>query len=109
MSEPIPPVTLPPARDLCEESEWLQNALHRWLDQQYIPEPVNEQIARQAAQVYFRQRMEGENDLGEIVIAIVTELQAFDFSKSFYSEFVVANAVSDLLMDRMGIERCCGR
>lgn len=109
MSEPISPVILPPARNLYEESEWLQNTLHHWLNQQYIPEPINEQIARHAAQVYFRQRMEGENDLGALVIAIVTELQEFDFSKSFYSEFVVANAVSDLLMEKMGIERCCGR
>jgi hypothetical protein len=56
----------------------------------------------------MRQRLEGENDLGSLVVAIVTEMQAFDFSKSFYSEFAVANAVSDLLLDSLGYERCCG-
>ena len=53
--------------------------------------------------------MEGENDLGSLAIAIVTEMQEFDFSKSFYSEFAVANAVSDLLLDSLGIDRCCGQ
>ena len=44
-----------------------------------------------------------------LVMAILTEMQSFDFSNSFYGEFTVANAVSDLLLDSMGIERCCGR
>jgi hypothetical protein len=73
-----------------------------------LPEPVNGAIAHRAAQVFQRQRMEGENDLGSLVIAIVTEMQSFDFSKSFYSEFAVANAVSDLLLSSLGIDSCCG-
>jgi hypothetical protein len=52
--------------------------------------------------------MEGENDLGSLVIAILTEMQGFDFSKSFYSEFAIANAVSDLLLKSLGIDSCCG-
>jgi len=36
--------------------------LQRWLDQEFLAEPVNQQIA--AAQIFVRQRMEGENDLG---------------------------------------------
>ena len=57
--------------------------LLRWLDAEFIPEAVNQKIAQRAAQIFVRQRMEGENDLGSLVIAIVTEMQAFDFSKSF--------------------------
>jgi hypothetical protein len=53
--------------------------------------------------------MEGENDVGALVIAIVTEMQAFDFRESFYSEFAIANAVSDLLLESLGIDRCCGQ
>lgn len=109
MSEPIPPITLPPVQNPHQEGEWLQTALHKWLDEQFIPEPVNEQIAQRAAQIFVRQRMEGENDVGALVIALVTEMQAFDFSKSFYGEFAVANAVSDLLLDSLGINRCCGQ
>jgi hypothetical protein len=109
MSQPIPPITLPPAENPQQEGQWLQSALHKWLDEEFIPEAVNQEIAQRASQIYVRQRMEGENDLGSLVIAILTEMQAFDFSKSFYSEFAIANAVSELLLDSLGIDRCCGQ
>ncbi len=109
MIQPIPAVTLPLCPDLEAEATWLQAALLAWLDEEFLPELVNQTIAARAAQVYLRQRIEGENDLGSIVIAIVTEMQMFDFSRSFYSEFAIANAVSDLLMQRLGIETCCGQ
>lgn len=109
MNEPITPITLPPSENLQQEGEWLKQTLHTWLDEQFIPEAVNETIAERAAKIYMRQRMEGENDVGSLVIAIVTEMESFDFSKSFFGEFAIANAVSDLLLDSLGIERCCGR
>lgn len=109
MSEPIPPITLPPASNPQQEGEWLRSTLQMWLDREFIPEAVNQQIAQRASQIYVRQRMEGENDLGSLVIAIVTEMQTFDFSKSFYSEFAIANAISDLLLESLGIDRCCGQ
>jgi hypothetical protein len=109
MTEPIPPITLPPAHNPQQEGEWLRLALLNWLDHEFIPEQVNQQIAKRAAQIFVRQRMEGENDLGSLVMAIVTEMESFDFSESFFSEFAVANAVSDLLLDSLGIDRCCGQ
>ncbi|KAF3889369.1 MULTISPECIES: hypothetical protein [Nostocales] len=109
MNESIPPITLPPAQNPVLEGEWLQLSLHRWLDEEFIPEAVNQKIAQRAAQIFVRQRMEGENDLGSLVIAIVTEMQSFDFSKSFYGEFAIANAVSDLLLESLGIDKCCGQ
>ena len=109
MSEPIPAITLPPALNPQHEGKWLQEVLQRWLDEEFLAESVNQEIAQRAAQIFIRQRMEGENDLGSLVIAIVTEMQAFDFSKSFYGEFAIANAVSDLLLDSLGIDRCCGQ
>ena len=109
MSEPIQAITLPPSDNPQQEGEWLKQALNQWLDEQFIPESINQTIAERAAQIYVRQRMEGENDVGSLVIAIVTEMQSFDFSKSFFGEFAIANAISDLLLDSLGIERCCGR
>ncbi|MBO0347726.1 hypothetical protein J0895_01095 [Phormidium pseudopriestleyi FRX01] len=109
MSEPIKPITLPPMSNPQQEGIWLQAALQQWLDREFLPEAVNQQIAERATQIFVRQRLEGENDLGCLVIAIVTEMQAFDFSKSFYGEFAIANAVSDLLLDSLGIDRCCGQ
>jgi hypothetical protein len=95
-------------QDPNQEGEWLKKSLHTWLDEEFIPETINEKIAQRASQIFVRQRLEGENDLGSLVIAIVTEMQAFDFRESFYSEFAIANAVSDLILDSLGIERCCG-
>jgi len=109
MTEPIAAITLPPATNPQEEGLWLETALRSWLDGEFLPELSNQSIAQRAAQVFVRHRMEGENDLGSLVIAIVTEMQEFDFSKSFYSEFAVANAVSDLLLDSLGIDQCCGQ
>ncbi|MBD2456504.1 hypothetical protein H6G80_20800 [Nostoc sp. FACHB-87] len=109
MTQPIPSITLPPANNPLLEGEWLQERLLRWLDAEFIPEAINQTIAQRAAQIYVRQRMEGENDLGSLVIAIVTEMQGFDFSKSFYGEFAIANAVSDLLLESLGIDHCCGQ
>ncbi|NJO19747.1 MAG: hypothetical protein HC838_06285 [Spirulinaceae cyanobacterium RM2_2_10] len=104
----FPPITLPPPQDAVQEGQWLQASLRRWLDEEFLPEPVNVKIAQRAAEIFVRQRLEGENDVGELAIAIVTEMQAFDFSRSFYGEFAIANAVSDLLLDSLGIDRCCG-
>ena len=109
MAEPISPITLPPVTNPEQEGKWLREALVNWLDREFLPEIVNQTIATRATQIFVRQRMEGENDRGCLVIAIVTEMQAFDFRESFYSEFAIANAVSDLLLDSLGIDHCCGQ
>lgn len=108
MVDPVEPITLPPAANPEQEGQWLQATLHNWLNTEFPPEAINAVIAERASQVFVRQRMEGENDLGSLVLAVLTEMQAFDFSKSFYGEFAIANAVSDLLLDSLGIDRCCG-
>ena len=108
MTEPIQSVTLPPSQNPQQEGEWLRASLQQWLDTEFLPEAVNHDIAQRASQVFVHQRMEGENELIPLVMAILTEMQSFDFSKSFYSEFAVANAVGDLLLDSLGIDRCCG-
>ncbi|TAF52206.1 MAG: hypothetical protein EAZ61_08770 [Oscillatoriales cyanobacterium] len=107
-AQPIPAIELAPLDDPELERRWLQQALQNWLDSEYLPEAINGQIADRATSIYLRQRLEGENDLGSLVVAIVTEMQAFDFSKSFYGEFAIANAVSDLLTERLKLDRCCG-
>jgi hypothetical protein len=107
-AQPIPPITLPPVEDAAKEKQWLKESLHQWLDNEFLPEAINETIAIRASEIFVRQRMEGENDLGSLVIAIVTEMASFDFSRSFYGEFAIANAVSDLILDSLGIDRCCG-
>ncbi|WP_088240205.1 hypothetical protein [Calothrix rhizosoleniae] len=109
MAEPIPSITLPPVANPDQEKTWLQKSLHQWLNEEFIPEDVNQEIAERAALIFMRQRMEGENDLGSLVIAIITEMRSFDFSQSFYGEFAIANAVSDLLLESLGFDKCCGQ
>lgn len=108
MAQPIPPIVLPAITNPENEELWLKKALHQWLDSEFLPEIINETIATRAAQIFIRQRLEGENDLGSLVIAIVTEMQSFDFQKSFYSEFAIANAVSDIILKSIGVDSCCG-
>jgi hypothetical protein len=106
----IPSITLPIADQADQEAAWLQGRLHRWLDEQFIPEAVNGAIAQRAAQIFLRQRIEGETDMITLVMAMITELEGYDFSKSFFGNFTVANAVSELVMESMGIDsRCCGQ
>jgi hypothetical protein len=112
MTEPIPSVTLHSVRqgvNVEAEAQWLRNTLLDWLDREFLPEAINQDIADRASQIYLRQRLEGEDDLGSLLLAIVVEMQAFDFSQSFYGEFAVANAVSDLILQSMGVNGCCGR
>lgn len=104
----IESIELPPPEDAVQEGQWLKATLHRWLNEEFLPEIINEHIAARAAQVFTRQRMEGENNLNALVLAVLTEMQGYDFSKSFYSEFAIANAVGDLLLESLGIEKCCG-
>jgi hypothetical protein len=108
MAKPIAPIELPPSTNPEIERSWLRHKLHVWLDNEYLPEAVNESIADRCAQIFMRHRMEGENDLGELVIAIIIEMQNFNFTESFYGEFTVANAVSDMILESMGFDTCCG-
>ncbi len=108
MTQPVSPIILAPVENWSQEREWLQATLLRWLDAEYLPESANQAIAQQAAQAYIRQRMEGEDSLDGVNLAVLAEMQGFDFSQSFYGEFAIANIVSEILMDRMGIEPCCG-
>jgi hypothetical protein len=41
------------------------------------------------------------------VIAIIIEMQNFNFTESFYGEFTIANAVSDMILESMGFDTCC--
>lgn len=108
-ADPIPAITLHTSEHPEQEGEWLRAGLIKWLDEQFIPEAVNQDIANRAAQIFVRQRMEGENDLITLVVAMVTELEAYDFSMSFFGNFAIANAMSELVMESLGIDdRCCG-
>ena len=109
MDVPINPIILPPANNPEKEKNWLQKSLHKWLNEEFITEEINRDIAERTAQVFMRQRMEGENDLGCLMIAIIIEMKSFDFSESFYGELEIANAVSYLLVKSLDFDNYCGQ
>lgn len=91
-------IVLPPPTDLDAERHWLESALLDWLHAEFFPEPNHPEVARRTAQIYTRQRLEGEDLVMAIHIALLAELRHFDFGPTAMSEFVIANAVADLLL-----------
>jgi len=96
----IQDVALPPVGDIASECRWLEQALLGWLDKEFLAEPIHTKVAARTTQVYARQRLEGENLVVAIHIALLAELRHFDFGCTALSEFVIANAVADLLLAR---------
>lgn len=101
-------VHLPPLDPdaLQEERDWLSAAVTSWLDAEWTtaePAPVHARIGERVAAIYSRQRMEGEDDLSGILLAIGQELESFDMSDAFVGPFNVANKVADLIIkERLG-------
>ncbi len=96
----IQDVALPPVGDIASECRWLEQSLLRWLDKEFLAEPLHRKVAARATQIYARQRLEGENLVMAIHIVLLAELRHFNFGCTALSEFVIANAVADLLLAR---------
>lgn len=98
-------VELPPVKsrqDLDEETEWLETQLREWLDrewQQGEPQPIHAEIGLRTAQLYRRQRMEGENDLSSVLLAIGSELEGMDFTDAFVGPWNIANKTAEFLLE----------
>ncbi|KAK9726188.1 hypothetical protein RND81_05G196700 [Saponaria officinalis] len=85
-----------------QESEWLRVALHKWLDDEYCPEPTNVDISRVAAESYYRSLLQKTADLGEILLKMIRELESLSYQESFHGPFSSANAAVSLIAQRMG-------
>jgi hypothetical protein len=103
--EPLEPsITLPKLLTnemMEEERSWLATSISDWLDAEWKqPEvqPVHAAIGRRVSEIYARQRMEGEDELVGILLAIGQELESFDMSSSFVGPFIIANKVAELLL-----------
>ncbi|WVZ90490.1 hypothetical protein U9M48_036788 [Paspalum notatum var. saurae] len=84
-----------------EESEWLRETLHQWLDDEYCPEPANFDISSTAARSYQESLMAGQSDLGEILLKMVGDLDQLSYRESFHGPFSAANAAVRLITQRM--------
>ncbi|KAL6643936.1 hypothetical protein ACP70R_018702 [Stipagrostis hirtigluma subsp. patula] len=84
-----------------EESEWLRETLHKWLDDEYCPEPANVDISSTAARSYHESLMMGQSDVGEILMKMVGDLEKLSYRESFHGPFSAANAAVRLITQRM--------
>ncbi|XP_071701114.1 uncharacterized protein [Rutidosis leptorrhynchoides] len=84
-----------------EESEWLRVTLHKWLDDEYCPEPTNVDISSVAARSYYNSLIEKQTDLGDILLRMAMELETISFKESFHGAFSSANAAVNLILERI--------
>ncbi|KAA8543168.1 hypothetical protein F0562_021337 [Nyssa sinensis] len=87
----VPDHWLDPSKAL-EESEWLRETLHKWLDDEYCPEATNVEISKVAARSYYNSLLEMQTDLGEILLKMAGELESISYQESFHGAFSSANA-----------------
>lgn len=91
-----------PHQGLVQESEWLRETLHKWLDDEYCPEPTNIDISRVAAKSFYESLTSKETDLGEILLRMITDLERLSYRESFHGPFSSANAAVRLITEKIG-------
>ncbi|XP_044946277.1 uncharacterized protein LOC123395347 [Hordeum vulgare subsp. vulgare] len=96
----VPDSWLTPA-GAAQESEWLRGTLHKWLDDEYCPEPANVDISNTAARSYQESLTAKQSDVGEILMKMVGDLQELSYQESFHGAFSAANAAVRLITQRM--------
>ena len=85
---------------------YLRTAIARWLDEEYIVQPVHAAIGKQVEEIYLRERRSGVTDLGEMLMQVGAALEQFDMDNAFVNAWDVANRVADFLIVRMDRELC---
>lgn len=96
----VPEAWLDPSKAHAE-SEWLRRSLHKWLDEEYCPEPTNFEISRLAALSYYESLASKETDLGEILLKMARRLETISFQESFHGPYSSANAAVHLITQRI--------
>ena len=92
--------------DHASDGAFLHAAIKKWLDDEYIRQGVHEKIGARCEAIYLSSRDAGMVDLGDMLVAMGTQLEQLDFEDAFVNSWDVANKVSDLLMVRMERELC---
>lgn len=96
----VPEQWLEPSKAL-EESEWLRVNLHKWLDDEYCPEPTNVEISNVAACSFYESLVQRQTDLSEILLKMARELESISYQESFHGAFSSANAAVNLIIQRL--------
>ncbi|DBA74741.1 hypothetical protein WJX79_004155 [Trebouxia sp. C0005] len=104
-------VVLPSVLDTSEleaQQEWLAGEIELWLNDEWTKLDVHRALGEATAQAYGKTRLQGSDEIGEVLLGISSELLTFDFKETFVNAFDVANKAAELLMKGMGREVCCG-
>eukprot|EP01026_Neomeris_dumetosa_P071793 TRINITY_DN7275_c0_g1_i1.p3 TRINITY_DN7275_c0_g1~~TRINITY_DN7275_c0_g1_i1.p3 ORF type:complete len:182 (-),score=30.68 TRINITY_DN7275_c0_g1_i1:227-733(-) len=105
--ELVQSVILPTSENLEEEKIWIADQVRQWLDDEWTPLEVHEKLGEAAGEAYVKMRETGENELSAVLLGMGSDLLSFNYRETFVNAFDVANKVSDLLMQKMGMEVCC--
>ena len=93
-----------------KDAQWLGEQVIKWLDMEWIEQPVHSRIGKACSDLYFNGRQTGIIDLGEMLIEIGTGLESVSFNDpegdAYVNAWDVANKCSDLLMLRMNSDPC---
>lgn len=88
------------------DGNYLKNSIIKWLDNEYIVQPIHIEIGKEVEKIYIQERFLGVKDLGEMLMQVGTYLESFDMDNAFVNAWDIANKVSDLLMIRLKRELC---
>lgn len=85
----------------------LAGVVHFWLDEEWAPLAIHQEIGAATAAAYLRIREAGAKDMADLVLLLSNELLTFDFTETFVGAFDIGNKVVEVLMQRAGIDVCC--
>ena len=83
------------------DAEYLRGAVKEYLDDEWLKQPVHENIAEEVSVCYKKERENGCDDLGEMLVSIGTTMESMDLSEAFIGPWDIGNLVCDLIMLRL--------
>lgn len=97
-------VLLPPMEK--GEPAWMAFVILRYLDEEWVEQPVHQLIGDAVGRIYEESRAAGDNDLITVVAKLAHGLKEMwgpaGFSEAFEGPIEIANRVAELLMLRQG-------
>jgi hypothetical protein len=84
-------------------------SIQKWLDHEWMPQTIHEQLGEAAKASYIACRLRGDDDVGTILLQVADDLSetwALYDKDAFINAWDVANYVSDYLIRTSGNEGC---
>ncbi|DBA83890.1 TPA: hypothetical protein ACH3X1_006397 [Trebouxia sp. C0004] len=85
-------VVLPSVLDASEleaQQKWLAGEIELWLNDEWIRLDVHQALGEATAQAYGKTRLQGSDEIGEVLLSISSDLLTFDFKETFVNAFDV--------------------